>query len=240
MGKEDQAVARRTLKNRPLIGVTGPVKRGWTAWIFASYALRLAGARTCRLTPASSSPPEPLDGLVIGGGDDIDPERYDQVARLSIRLDRERDALEWEMLEQAAQGDIPVLGICRGAQLLNIFYGGSLHHDLMDVFENLVLRRTVLPRKRIDIDSTTRLAEIMGVTEVRVNSLHHQAVDRLATDFQIAAKDDDGIIQAIENTQRRFMIGVQWHPEYLPQSRPHQRIFSELVQAAATLRLRRS
>lgn len=232
-------MARRTLRNRPLIAVTGPVKRGWTAWIFAHYALRLAGARTCRLTPASPKPPEPLDGLVIGGGDDIDPERYDQVAKLSIRIDRERDALEWEMLKQAAQEDIPVLGICRGAQLLNIFYGGSLHHDLMEVFENLVLRRTVLPRKRIDIDPTTRLAEIMGVSEVRVNSLHHQAVDRIATDFQIAAKDDDGIIQAIESTKRRFMIGVQWHPEYLPQSRSHQRIFSELVQAAAKLRLQR-
>lgn len=232
-------MVRRTLKNRPLIGVTGPVKRGWTAWIFAHYALRLAGARTCRLTPADHRCPEPLDGLVIGGGDDIDPERYGQVAKLSVRLDRERDALEWEMLEQAAHHDLPVLGICRGAQLLNIFHGGTLHHDLMDVFENLVLRRTVLPRKQIYIDSAAQLARIMGVTEVRANSLHHQAVDRMAPGFHIAAKDDDGIIQAIECTERRFMIGVQWHPEYLPQSRPHQRIFSELVQAGAKLRLQR-
>lgn len=225
-------MAKPDLKHRPLIAVTGPVQRGWTAWLFSRYALRLAGARTIRVTPDSPEPKVPLDGLLIGGGDDIDPERYGQTPRLAVRINRERDELEWRMLERAAREQLPVLGICRGAQLLNVFHGGDLHQDLYDVFENLVLHRTVLPRKRILVEPDTRLAGIMGRVEVRINSLHHQAVDRLAAGFRVAARDSDGIIQAIEATGEHFMLGVQWHPEYLPQSRAHQRIFAALSWAA--------
>lgn len=137
------------------------------------------------------------------------------------------------MLEQAVRDDLPVLGICRGAQLLNVFHGGTLHQHLMEVIENLVLRRTVLPRKTITIDPQSQLAKIMGgVAELRVNSLHHQGVDRLAAGFCVAARDDVGIVQAIEHMKNRFMLGVQWHPEYLPQSRTQQMLFSALVRAA--------
>lgn len=232
MDHEDGPMAEPDLKRRPLIAVTGPTRRGWTAWLFSRYALRLAGARPIRVTPDRPEPQFPLDGLVIGGGDDIDPERYGQVPRLAVRINRERDELEWRMLERAAREALPVLGICRGAQLLNVFHGGDLHQDLYDVFENLVLHRTVLPRKRILIEPDTRLAGIMGRPEVRINSLHHQAVDRLAVGFRVAARDSDGIVQAIEATDGRFMLGVQWHPEYLPQSRAHQRIFAALAGAA--------
>lgn len=225
-------MARHAVRQRPLIGITGPARRGRTAWVFARYALRLAGARACRLTPARPDPPAPLDGLLIGGGDDINPERYGEAARIVIRFDQERDDLEWRMLELAARDRIPVLGICRGAQLLNVFHGGNLHQSLVEVIENLVLRRTILPRREIRIDPDSLLARVMQLTEVRVNSLHHQGVDRLAEGFRIAAKDDNGIVQAIEHTDQRFLLGVQWHPEYLPQSRPHRRIFSALVQAA--------
>ena len=235
MDRQDRAMAETALTNRqrPIIGVTGPRRRGWRAWTFTRYALAQAGARPVRIRPGGSLPPEHLDGLVIGGGDDIDPDRYGGISpKVSIRIDRERDELEWRMLERAGQDDLPVLGICRGAQLINVFHGGNLHQDLLDVFENLVLRRTVLPRKSIDIEPHTRLARIMGEVQVRINSLHHQAVDRLAGDFRVSARDSDGIIQAIEATGQRFVLGVQWHPEYLPQSRTHQRIFAALVEAA--------
>ena len=222
----------KTLKQRPLIGVTGPSQRGWTAWTFTRYALRRAGARVLRITPDSSLPSEPLHGLVIGGGDDIDPARYGEIPKLSIKINRKRDELEWHMLTYAQRAELPVLGICRGAQLLNIYYGGSLHQDLVDVFENLVLRRTVLPRKRIHIKPDTPLAAIMRTTQVRINSLHHQAVNRLASGFRIAASDDDGIVQAIYGEHHPFLLGVQWHPEYLPQVRSHRHIFTALVQAA--------
>jgi len=217
----------------PLIGVTGPTGRGHTAWLFTRFALRRAGARAMRISPASrQTPPTELAGLIIGGGDDIDPHRYGEAPKLKVRLDRERDALEWQMLEYAQLHDLPVLGICRGAQMLNIFHGGNLHQDLTGVFENFVLRSTVLPRKHIRLLPGSRLQHIMGAHETQVNSLHSQAVNRLAKGFMVAARDNDGIIQAIENTGQRFELGVQWHPEYLPQRRAHRRIFQTLVEAA--------
>jgi putative glutamine amidotransferase len=220
-------------KRYPLIGVTGPAgRRGRIPWLFTRYALHRAGARAWRITTSNQQPIPELAGLIIGGGDDIDPQRYGESAELSVRLDRARDQLEWQMLDYAGCRNLPVLGICRGAQLLNIFYGGNLHKDLKAVFQQLVLRRTVLPRKQIQIEPDSRLMTIMGSTETRANSLHHQAVNRLADGFRIAAHDVDNIVQAIEGCSERFLLGVQWHPEYLPQQRAHRRIFVALAAAA--------
>lgn len=220
-------------KQYPLIGVTGPAgRRGRIAWLFTRYALHRAGARAHRITTRNRQPLPELAGLIIGGGDDIDPQRYGETPEVSVKLDRARDQLEWQMLDYAGHRNLPILGICRGAQLLNIFYGGNLHKDLTSVFEQLVLRRTVLPRKRIRIEPDSRLLTIMGSSETRANSLHHQAVNRLATGFRVAARDFDDIVQAIEGTADRFLLGVQWHPEYLPQQRAHRRIFAALAVAA--------
>ena len=216
---------------KPLIGVTGPARGGRTAWLFTRYALRQAGGRAVRIHPANAKTDYDLAGLVIGGGDDIDPHRYGEAPKLHAKLDRQRDALEWRMLEYAEQRSLPVLGICRGAQMMNIFHGGTLHQDLSAVFEHLILRRTVLPRKRIRIEPDSDLRSIMDTHETLANSLHKQAVNQLATRFRVAACDDDGIVQAIESTADRFELGVQWHPEYLPQRRAHRRIFKALVTA---------
>lgn len=217
--------------SKPVIGVTGPDKSGRTAWLFTRFALRRAGAKPIRLTPARSKPSQELAAIVIGGGDDIDPHLYGAVPKLHAKLDQQRDDLEWEMLEYAEQRALPVLGICRGAQLLNVFHGGNLHQDITTVFENLVLRRTVLPRKQIFIHPDSHLRNIMQAEEALANSLHNQAVDRIAPRFQVAARDQDDIIQAIESTDERFELGVQWHPEYLPQRIAHRRIFQALVTA---------
>lgn len=217
---------------RPLIAVTGPRRQGRTAWLFTRYALRQAGARTCRLVPGTPLPTQPLHGLVIGGGDDIDPARYGEAPRVSIRLDQDRDELEWRMLEHAHAGALPVLGICRGAQLMNVFHGGNLHQDLTELLAGRLLHRTVLPRKRIRLEPGSRLQTIMGTSETHANSLHHQAIARLAAGFRVAARDSDDIIQAIERETPGFCIGVQWHPEYLPQRHAHRRIFRALVNAA--------
>lgn len=216
----------------PLIGVTGPVHGGRTAWLFTRQALRLAGAQSWRITAHSPLPSQALDGLVIGGGDDIDPARYGEAPRLAITLDPERDELEWRMLSRAVAAGLPVLGICRGAQLINVFHGGSLHQDLVELIAGRVLRRTLLPRKRIVIEPDSRLAAIMRTTETLANSLHHQAVKQLASGFRIAAYDSDGVIQAFEGSAGSFCLGVQWHPEYLPQRRAQRRIFRALVAAA--------
>lgn len=231
MAKKNRAMAER--RPTPLIGITGPAKRGRMAWLFTRYAVRRSGAEAYRITPRQREPlPTNLAGIIIGGGDDIDPQRYGEVAKISIKPDKERDDLEWRMLDYAEQRKLPILGICRGAQLLNVFYGGNLHQDLTAVFQHLVLRRTVLPRKRIQIEADSRLFDVMGTEETHANSLHHQAVDRLAEGFRVAARDFDNIVQAIEGQTERFLLGVQWHPEYLPQRRAHRRIFAAFTEAA--------
>lgn len=146
--------------------------------------------------------------------------------------DPARDQLESALLRQALQQELPVLGICRGAQLLNVVSGGSLYRDLADFYVEAPQLRTVWPEKLVIVETGTRLAEILGCVSCRVNSLHSQAVNDLAPDMRIAACEPNGVVQAIEHCQLPFAIGVQWHPEYLPQRRDQQSLFHALAKAA--------
>jgi putative glutamine amidotransferase len=158
--------------------------------------------------------------------------------RLSARkaavaaVDPARDELEVRLLEQTLADGKPVLGICRGAQLLNVHLGGTLHRDLASFYEETPQVRTVRPKKKIAIEPGSLLAEILRTDSCRVNSLHHQAVDRLAPSLRVVARETTGVVQAIEDPGRRFLLGVQWHPEYLPQSRRQRRVFGYLAAAA--------
>lgn len=148
-------------------------------------------------------------------------------------LDEARDALERELISAARARDLPLLGICRGMQLLNVAAGGTLHQDLEGFYEEHPAIRSVLPRKRIEIAKDSRLARILAMTRVRVNALHSQAIDGLGADLMACAHEASGVVQAIEQTGPAFALGVQWHPEYLPQ-RPEQRaLFQALVRAAS-------
>ncbi|MEE4638572.1 MAG: gamma-glutamyl-gamma-aminobutyrate hydrolase family protein [Wenzhouxiangella sp.] len=148
-------------------------------------------------------------------------------------LNEARDQLERRLITAARSRKLPMLGICRGMQLLNVAAGGTLHQDLEGFYEEHPAIRSVLPRKQIELNEDSRLARILGMTRVRVNALHSQAIDRLGTGMTICAHEASGIVQAIEQTGAEFALGVQWHPEYLPQ-RPEQRaLFRALVQAAA-------
>lgn len=225
---------------KPLIIVTGSRNyRSWFAWRLTRYALKSAGAKVKRLIPGDDLPTRPVAGIVIGGGDDLNPRLYGQQSKIDIRYDDERDRLEWSALELAERHNLPVLGICRGSQLLNVFYGGTLHQDLKSVFDHWVMRKTVLPRKWIEVIPNTPLSRIMGRPKLRVNSLHHQAVNKLGRDFVVAARDEDGIVQAVAHCYHPFRIGVQWHPEMLPQLRSQRQLFKHFVQAAEE-RLQRS
>jgi len=224
-------VARKAV-TRPLIGVTGPARGGRTAWQFTRRLLQFFGARAYRLTAENPVSAEPLDGLLVGGGSDIDPDLYAEEGPLSAKIDLARDALELTLLRQALDQDLPLVGICRGAQMLNVALGGTLHQDISGMIRRKRPLRTVLPRKTIVIEPGTRLAELMRVPRCRVNSLHHQAIDQLGKGVRVAARDQDGIVQAIEVAAHPCQLGVQWHPEYLPQIRRHRRIFYTLVQMA--------
>lgn len=147
-------------------------------------------------------------------------------------VDSDRDALERGLIEGALAKSKPVLGICRGAQLLNVCLGGTLHQDVAEFYVEKPQYRTVLPRKLVSITEGTHLARVVGAAPCLVNALHHQAIDDLGRGVVVAAREDNGIVQAIEVQSSRFAIGVQWHPEYIPQHRRQRALFDALVNQA--------
>jgi putative glutamine amidotransferase len=254
------------MSERPVIGVSGPDRGGFPAWLFVSWVVRAAGGHPVRITPSRGVPPRTLDALIIGGGADIDPHHYgaggERVERRKIkrakrpgqliaylllpivfllrilfgvrhaRVDKARDALELALLERAELEGRPVLGICRGAQLLNIHAGGSLHRELDSFYVESANPETVFPRKLVRVMPNSRLHELLELERCRVNSLHRQAVRELGRNLSVAAVEHSGVIQAIERSDRPFWVGVQWHPEYLPYRVEQRRLFEELVLAA--------
>lgn len=145
---------------------------------------------------------------------------------------RLRDQLEADLIDRALDRRLPLLGICRGAQLINVQLGGTLHTDIRDFYMETPQVTTVFPRKKVTIEDNSRLAGILGATECRVNALHHQAVSVLGGGLRVAAREDNAVIQAIEHESLPFVIGVQWHPEYLVSETVQQRLFRALVAAA--------
>lgn len=153
-------------------------------------------------------------------------------------VDEDRDRVEGRLLDAALAAGVPVLGICRGAQLINVRHGGTLHQDIADHYDEVTHVDTVYPRKLVDVEPSSRLHELLGDQRVRVNSLHRQAVDKLGAGLRISAREPNGVIQAIEADDAdrgRLLIGVQWHPEYLPQVRRQQQLFRELAAVARRL-----
>ncbi len=219
------------------LGVTGPEKLFRVGWWATRLQLALAGARGRYLTPATGDLPDPLDamfdGFIIGGGDDINPAIYLSESTAAVEQDWGRDAFELAVLDAAYERGIPVLGICRGCQLLNVHAGGTLHESLLGLRRLTSHRRTILPGKAVSVDASSMLQRYMGQAEISVNSLHDQAVKDLGEGMIATAFDQDGIVQAIESTDGALRLGVQWHPEYLPQRLEQRRLFARFVQHCA-------
>lgn len=214
------------------IGVTSSRRGGWRSFTMNRLALWRAGAKAVRFTPGDDVTLEGLSGLIIGGGDDIGAELYGGVPTPDVRIDPARDELELSLLEKALAVRMPILGICRGAQILNVHLGGSLYSDIHEVFKDAPKMRTVLPRKSVTLVEDSQLARLLRCNPCRVNALHHQSVDRLGEGLRIVGRDEAGVVQAVEAEGHDFLIGVQWHPELLVFSRPQQRLYRALVVAA--------
>jgi putative glutamine amidotransferase len=147
--------------------------------------------------------------------------------------DPERDQLEKSLIQYALYHQLPVLGICRGAQLMNVVLGGSLHQNIGHFYtEETSNIRSILPRKTITITPGSHLQQIIGSQSCFVNALHDQSINQLGDDVLVSAVEPNGVIQAIEKSDQRFFIGVQWHPEYMPQSKRQQGLFRGLARCA--------
>lgn len=146
--------------------------------------------------------------------------------------DVQRDELETRLLNNVSEKQLPVLGICRGSQLINRYYGGDLHDDIAEFYEEETLPRSVFPTKEIVVEAGSHLANALETERCRINALHHQAVDQLGDGLRITAREPNGIVQAIEHEQLPFVIGVQWHPEYMVLHRSQRRLFHMLVVTA--------
>jgi putative glutamine amidotransferase len=149
----------------------------------------------------------------------------------AVQGHKNRDTLEVPLVREAIAQGLPVLGICRGMQLINVCLGGSLYQEISVFYEETPILKTLLPRKRIEI--APRLRQIFRHQKLHVNSLHYQSVKILGKGLVAVAQESNGIIQAIENSGSSYIVGVQWHPEYLAIEKPiQQRLFRSLVQAA--------
>lgn len=220
-------------EKKMLIGVTGPDRGGFTAWNFTRFALMLAGADAVRITPSRQLSGKKINGLIIGGGSDISPDLYGHSAHhRTVHIDYKRDKMEIRLLKELLPLKLPILGICRGAQLINVYLGGVLNQNIHDQDLQYRHKKTPFANKKIVLQAGSLLVSIVNNTRLLVNSIHHQAIEQPGNGLQVVAKDNNNIIQAIEHSVHPFMLGVQWHPEYMPQNLAQRAIFSALVHAA--------
>jgi putative glutamine amidotransferase len=233
---------------RPIIGLTTYLERAQTGvWdVPAAFLPRVYFDAVTRAGGiAVLLPPQPvdhtiaarvlsgLDGLIITGGADVDPARYRQDAHPTTDKPRlDRDAWEDALLLGAIEGDIPFLGICRGAQMLNVALGGSLIQHLPDVIGSTRynLGGGQFNEVEVHVDEGTALDSLVGGA-VTAKVYHHQALDRIAPGLRVTARTSDGVVQAVELDSAAFGVAVQWHPE---ETGEDLRLFAGLVEAAGT------
>ena len=235
---------------RPRIGITPDVSISFGAKepvtiIQGRYAraVEQAGGVPLILPPLPSSRIlwamiESLDGLIVSGGNfDIHPKFYGEkpIAQLGA-IKEERTEFELGLIALALARDVPLLGICGGAQAINVALGGSLYQDIDTQYPNRIEHQRSPIKDRgghaVAIHANTKLRKIVGKPRLEVNTTHHQAVKTPGKNLLVNATAEDGIVEGVESPAHRFVLGVQWHPEFLVHRDPAQRkIFAALVRA---------
>ena len=248
----------------PVIGVTGTLKQdadsvaqrplGAFVRVDLDYVAGVAqaGGIPMVLPPIPGTVEEVagrIDGLLLCGGSDLDPGYYGEepIPELDVTVP-ERDAFEMALVEQALERGMPVFGICRGLQVLNVALGGTLYQDLSSQFGGgSIAHRQQMPKwqwtHEVEVNGNSSIAKIMEVDGLRVNSYHHQAVKDLADGLTVTARASDGVVEALEarNLSESWLVGVQWHAEAMRDAGPENRnLFKAHVEAAERYALRRA
>ncbi|MBL3700529.1 gamma-glutamyl-gamma-aminobutyrate hydrolase family protein [Leucobacter luti] len=251
-GSERPAPAERA----PIIGVTSYLEQAQTG-VWDVRASFLPQVYLAAVTDAGGIavvlPPQPidadiaaaivatLDGLILSGGADIDPARYGEAAHERTGAPRaDRDAFEAALLTAALDAELPFLGICRGAQLLNVELGGTLIQHLPDLVgdDRYQLGGGVFNPIEVEVDAGSRIADVLGgERDATAHLYHHQGIGELGAGLTETSRTADGIVQSVELTSVPFGIAVQWHPEENPRDR---RLFAGLVAAAREYRAARA
>ncbi len=234
----------KTAPRKPIIGIT--VSRNYDSrqlWLPYAYSRRIeeAGALPLLIPPmdpaAAVSLAGSLHGLLLSGGGDVSPFYYGEEPQPGLdEVDAQRDAWEFALVRAAILGELPLLGICRGLQILNVILGGTLIQDLSgpDFLQHRQKAPRSHPSHTVEIHRHTRLAHILGAGHLAVNSFHHQAPAVVATGLKKTATAPDGVIEALEDGEHRFLLGVQWHPESLHHPASTS-LFRAFVNAAAAV-----
>jgi len=243
---------------KPLIGVTTsevrvgeqvdqtpqgePPRREMALGLTYLRAIETAGGLPVVIPPLDLQAVEPLldrfSGICLSGGPDLDPSAYRARRHPNLGpVEPELDLFELELARRADARGLPILAICRGEQALNVARGGTLHQHLPDRPHTTLEHRQRAPAQKsthaVEITGGSHLARLLGRRNAKVNSFHHQAVDRLGTGLRAVAWSPDGVIEGVEAPGREFVVGVQWHAETLVHRRDNAALFAGLVEAAA-------
>lgn len=237
---------------KPLIGITpgigtDPENKSRRFTLNPSYvaAVEAAGGVPILIPPQEGNIEQLLDilgGVILVGGGDIRPDRYgdDTVHPKTYGIDDERDTFEFALTKAALARDMPLLGICRGVQVLNVALGGTLIQDIPDQHGTTIVHSqkedeipSSEPAHGVTVEPGSLLETVYGCAALQTNSFHHQALLEVASPLQVAARAEDGIIEAVWHTEASWVLGVQWHPEMMFRAHhEHIRPFQALVAAA--------
>ena len=240
------------MERRPIIGISSSViadesgsfagyKRAYVNKDYVDAVVRAGGVPL--IIPFTTdkeviiSQTQLIDGLILSGGHDVSPYNYGQEPSQKIgETFPERDTYEIILLEESKKRNIPILGICRGFQLINVAAGGTLYQDLSLIPGNILKHNQVsnptLKTHKVEIKENSFISSIFG-KETMVNSFHHQVINKVANDFIVVAKASDGVVEAIEHKTYKFLVAVQWHPEMLAVNCEKARVlFSKFVEEA--------
>jgi len=235
----------------PLIGLTvSQISRSHKRkanMMLTEYTNAIRAAGGCPVMIPNEYPPERLEnlrgvlqGVLMSGGGDIDPALYQvESDPYAENIVKERDVLEKALVDLAVRTDWPLLGICRGLQMLNTALGGTLYTDISRQYATHITHNQPddMPPGQliheVTIEPASLLGSVVSSSVVRVNSRHHQAVKEIAARLQMTARASDGLIEGIEHPGLRFCLGVQWHPESLQQMEEQRAIFGAFISAAS-------